>query len=51
MVVIAGGIIPDEDAAELKKPGCGGGFPARRLARENRRVHPLVIIGKSSSCN
>ena len=39
-VVVVGGIIPDEDAAELKEAWRGGGVPARRAARRHHSFHP-----------
>ncbi len=40
--VLVGGIIPDEDAAELKKArGCGG-LSARRITGRDNRLHSVV---------
>ena len=35
VLVIVGGIVPDEDAAQLKRLGVARGVSARRLARRN----------------
>ena len=42
VLVIVGGIIPDEDAARAEEAGSGGGVSARRFARRDRGLHPVV---------
>ena len=39
VLVIVGGIVPDEDAAALKTPGSRRCLSARRLARRHRDFH------------
>ena len=41
VMVVVGGIIPDEDAAALKAPGRGGRVPAGRIARGDCGIHPV----------
>ena len=40
VLVIVGGIIPDEDAAALEGAGRGRGVSTRRVARRNCGIHP-----------
>ena len=42
VLVIVGGIVPDEDAAEVEEAGRGGGVSARLFARSNCRIHPVA---------
>ncbi len=45
ILVVVGGIIPDEDAARAEKAGRGGGIPAWSFARRDSRLHP--VFGKA----
>ena len=40
VLVLVGGIVPDEDAAQLETSGSGGRVSTRRVSRRNRGVHP-----------
>ena len=42
VLVMVGGIVPDEDAAQLKRLGVAAVYPARRLARRNCGIHPQL---------